>query len=827
MARRRAKAEAAARTAAGDVSGSADGSGGTATELTATSGDPTAATAPQTETASVAAAPAFSGGSGGSDGSGGPSRSAAPPPLPPLGALFDDLLADCLAEPVASRAAEFWDTLGAFSLAPPPPPPAPAPPPPPAWPLQRSPAALALPEALEGLPWLVPARLELKLHGPGAAPWDLPPGLAAAAASTLFASPPAGLTAAAAPGCTLLTFEAAVLRSAAGRAATSAEGALRRLLQHGVQGAHLRRLDAVSLATADGVARAVRGTVVAMDAAATPAAAPRLPPLAALAALRHAPAQLSAAEPLPPARALRCRWHGRFLRVDDDGQQAQPGRLRLAVPDDAHDGVALLERQLPAADAGAAAGVGAMTQRGAPRPVLLCSDAAVVAELNAAAAATAGDAALRDAAEEAVIVIGHALRPRACAEAAAAAVAACTRQRWSAAAARCAAAMPPASALAPAAAAALLAAFAGSNPAATAAGADLAVAWARASPSRAVGESDGAAAAALRLQLAAAAPLARAAAAAAAEAYGIALPPHVAELAGCELDRIAAAASCDSRVVAALAAATLRAEGCAWSRAQCEAECPALAEAKPAPAGGDVAAVVAAPPLSEAAWRFRQYIFGVEFFALYFLAYHAAQVVRGVNHPPLPLLPRTVGELALDRTEICTIMDALRHRSLWAQAPTTAALVLPLIAGARGRAFLARHLQPLLAAQFAVHALCTTSYHSRLAFIEVLLPRGVDAVMLPLQFAAGIAVFTLLCAACWPLRPAWALPLLAARAAMPALQAAGLLPPPLAWPPTGAGGAALQAAACFAAATHVLLRERRLREAYRLYAAAARRLKAE
>ena len=818
MARRRAKAEAAARTAAGDVSGSADGSGGTATELTATSGDPTAATALQTETASVAAVPAFSGGSGGSDGSGGPSRSA-PPPLPPLGALLDDLLADCLAEPVASRAAEFWDTLGAFSLAPPPPPPAP----PPAWPLQRAPAALALPDALAGLPWLVPARVELKLHGPGAAPWDLPPGLAAAAASTLFASPPAGLTAAAAPGCTLLTFEAAVLRSAAGCAAsaTSADGALRRLLQHGAQGAHLRRLEAVSLATAHGVARAIRGTVVATEA--TPAAAPRLPPLAALAALRHAPAQLSAAEPLPPARALRCRLHGRFLRVDDEQQQAQRGRLRLAVPDDVHDGVALLERQLPPADACAAAGVAATMQRGAPRPVLLCGDAAVVAELNAAAAATAGDAALRDAAEEAVIVIGHALRPRACAEAAAAAVAACTRQRWPAAAARCAAAMPPASALAPAAAAALLAAFDGSSPAA-AAGADLAVAWARASPSR-VGE--GAAAAALRLQLAAAAPLARAAAAAAAEAYGVALPPHVAELAGCELARIAAAASYDSCVVAALAAAMLRAEGSAWSRAQCEAECPAPAKAVPAPAGGDVAAAVAAPPLSEAAWRFRQYIFGVEFFALYFLAYHAAQVVRGVNHPPLPLLPRTAGELALDRKQICTIMDALRHRSLWAQAPTTAALVVPLIAGARGRAFLARHLQPLLAAQFVVHALCTTSYHSRLAFIEVLAPRGVDAVMLPLQFAAGIAVFTLLCAACWPLRPAWALPLLAARAAMPALQAAGLLPPPLAWPPTGAGGAALQAAACFAAAAHVLLRERRLREAYRLYAAPARRLKAE
>ena len=44
---------------------------------------------------------------------------------------------------------------------------------------------------------------------------------------------------------------------------------------------------------------------------------------------------------------------------------------------------------------------------------------------------------------------------------------------------------------------------------------------------------------------------------------------------------------------------------------------------------------------------------GLEFFAIYFLAYHAAQVVRGASHATLPPLPRTVGQLALSREEIC------------------------------------------------------------------------------------------------------------------------------------------------------------------------------
>ena len=822
MSRRKARQEAA-RLAAGS---GPTGSGGDASGDTGSGESALARSAPPAARGRGSPAPAGSDGSGaptgrdsGSVAPGGP----APPAVPPLGALFDDLFADCLAEPDASG--PFWD---AFSM--------PLPPCAPptgaaalAWP-SHAPAAMQLPAALAALPWLAPARVELKLGG-DAAPTHLPPSFAAAAAASLFLAPPLAMTAAAQPGCTLLTLEAAVERERTGDACDLQAGlALQQLLRHQGAGPYLRRVDAVALAAAGTVARATRGVVKETSSSASSdaqPAAPRLPPLAVLAALRDAPAAVLAAAPLPASRGVRVRWHGHFLRADcDDASAAVPaGHLRLAVPDGIVEGVALLERAGAVPDED-----GISVPRGAPRPILLSADVAVVAELNATAVATSGDEVARDAAEEAAILLGHAMRPGCAPQLAASAGGRCVQQGWAAAAMRCAALLPAGSEHAPALAAALLGAFGGNNETAEVAAAELAVAWLRASPRPAADSSESVAAAAMRAQLRAAAPLARSFAAAAAESHGVHYPPHVAEVASAELASRAASASPDARIVAALAAAQLRAAAAAWERAQAaEAEPEAtIVPASVPPPDLDALArelAAAAPPevLSEAAFRFRQYTFSIELFAVYLIAYHAAQAVRGST--TMPALDGRGEGVRLQRPHILAIMDAVRHRLLWIQAPTTALLLL-LLCRRPWRALLAARLQPLLALQFAVHAVYATHEQAEMAQIELFAPAGIATVLLPLRFAAGLASFTLLCAWCCPLAPRWALPLFAARAAMPVLNAAWPRAAALMWPPTGGAGVALQCAACCAAAAHVMLRERRLRaeyEHYRTTAAAPRR----
>ena len=90
------------------------------------------------------------------------------------------------------------------------------------------------------------------------------------------------------------------------------------------------------------------------------------------------------------------------------------------------------------------------------------------------------------------------------------------------------------------------------------------------------------------------------------------------------------------------------------------------------------------------------------------------------------------------------------------------------------------------------------------------------------ELAFTIALFTTFIELTWPLRPCWAFPLLAVRAALPA---AAMLAPVSRmgrmWAVTGAAGARLQIAACCAAAVHSVWRERRLSAAYARHVAAA------
>ena len=269
-------------------------------------------------------------------------------------------------------------------------------------------------------PPLAAVTAELKVGGVdvGAVPLSLPAELRSAAALALFASPPLGMHAAVEPGCMLLTFQAFVERLPGGSAPdVDAEVALASLLSapDGV-GAYFRARESVSVAVGGRVATARFGAYVA--AATCETALPRVPRLAMLAALVETQTALAAATAmqLPAAAALRCRVHGRLLMV----LHGEAGPHLAACPE---EGAALLELA-PTPDAAAFA------PRGLPRPLLLTSDAEVVAELNAWASAAHVSPAAWDAAEAAVALLGAAKRGNAPADILAAACAAALALRW-------------------------------------------------------------------------------------------------------------------------------------------------------------------------------------------------------------------------------------------------------------------------------------------------------------------------------------------------------------------------------------------------------------
>ena len=292
--------------------------------------------------------------------------------------------------------------------------------PPPARP--TAPLGTTATTAPASLSWppLAAVTAELKIGGTdeGAVPLSLPAELRSAAAMALFASPPLGMHAAVAPGCMLLTFQAFVERLPGGNAPDAdAEVALASLLSapEGV-GAYFRARESVSVAVGGRVATARFGTFVAATSCET--APPRVPRLAMLAAMAGAPTALAAATvtELPAAAALRCRVHGRLLTV----LHGEAGPHLAACPE---EGAALLELA-PSPDADAFA------PRGLPRPMLLTSNAEVVAELNAWAFAAHVSPAAWDAAEEAVALLGAAKRGNAPAEVLAAACAAALALHW-------------------------------------------------------------------------------------------------------------------------------------------------------------------------------------------------------------------------------------------------------------------------------------------------------------------------------------------------------------------------------------------------------------
>ena len=229
-------------------------------------------------------------------------------------------------------------------------------------------------------------------------------------------------------GCTLLTFDAVVdcvpdHGNDDDAAADDDDGdaraasALRAMLADaGAAGAFLRSQASVHLAVGGrrgGCASAAFGQLLPPRAG-RPRPPRRLPPLAPLALLSTAAGELrlapgsdgaaaaSGTQALPP---LLCRLHGQYLLLEVRGHVA-------CVPATDAEGVALVESApLENGDDGDAASA-ARPRPAAPRPVLLTRDAAIAAEVAAAAAALPADAAAaRAALEAAVVALGHALRP--------------------------------------------------------------------------------------------------------------------------------------------------------------------------------------------------------------------------------------------------------------------------------------------------------------------------------------------------------------------------------------------------------------------------------
>ena len=229
------------------------------------------------------------------------------------------------------------------------------------------------------------------------------------------------------PGCTLITLHA--LLPAACEPLSAAELLDRVLATPGDGGAFLRAQDEVVVRAAGAGTEASYRRGAGLPGAAAKAVravdeAPRLPPLAPLAVLCTAASTL-ALEAAPSAGTVfHCRLAtGRVLLltfVAGDG-----GRAHVVLPRCNEAGVALLEAQPPGAP---------LHHLGAPRPVLLTSDAAIAAEV-----AATGDAlrvlhgtsdAMRTQVELAVTTLGAALSPSATAAVQAAAATASLIMGW-------------------------------------------------------------------------------------------------------------------------------------------------------------------------------------------------------------------------------------------------------------------------------------------------------------------------------------------------------------------------------------------------------------
>ena len=267
--------------------------------------------------------------------------------------------------------------------------------------------------------------------------------LFAPAADAAAAPPPLGaLGATVRPGCTLVTLEAMVppLPTKRGKkpaAPPSAAELLRRALATpGAAGEFLRSQEEVVVADCAGGEATWRRRDNGVTEQRDVALAPRAPPVHPLAVLCNLDAELSVAvEEVHGAVELRCRLAaGRVLPLLPLPASAS-GELRVlrcTLPRCDESGTALIEALPPGVP---------LHRAGAPRPVLLTSDAAIAAEVAASgdalramdAAGSGGGGAARAHVEQSVLALGAALTAGATPAAVAAGAAAALWMGWAAA----------------------------------------------------------------------------------------------------------------------------------------------------------------------------------------------------------------------------------------------------------------------------------------------------------------------------------------------------------------------------------------------------------
>jgi hypothetical protein len=138
-----------------------------------------------------------------------------------------------------------------------------------------------------------------------------------------------------------------------------------------------------------------------------------------------------------------------------------------------------------------------------------------------------------------------------------------------------------------------------------------------------------------------------------------------------------------------------------------------------------------------------------------------------------------------------------------------AALLLP-----PGRGLLARNLSLFSALQLAVHGLACTMHYTWCVSVAARDARG-SILVWPARLGATSACFTVFAAACLPMLPRHAAPLLLVRGALPMLVWAYPDVFYRFWPLTSGWMTVFQAAACAAALAIALRRERAWRARYR------------
>jgi hypothetical protein len=224
---------------------------------------------------------------------------------------------------------------------------------------------------------------------------------------------------------------------------------------------------------------------------------------------------------------------------------------------------------------------------------------------------------------------------------------------------------------------------------------------------------------------------------------------------------------------------------------------------------------------AEAAWRLQQCLPTLEIWAVFHALYVYTALLSAAPMPDWSALVVSSPPSARARSlplEHMTWADSSPIK--WWIAPVSypyqlaATLLLAALLSPPGRGLLARNLSLFSALQLAVHGLACTMHYTWCVSVAARDARG-SILVWPARLGATSACFTVFAAACLPMLPRHAAPLLLVRGALPMLVWAYPDVFYRFWPLTSGWMAVLQAGACAAALAFAMRRERAWRAQYR------------